>query len=56
MPASLGEGDPIKFDEPTYELTSGAQGDFDSPVLRMHFCSLKTPDQTIDYDMSTGRR
>lgn len=123
MPTELGEGEPIQFEEPAYELrwvparllpsaacrascvwfqmllhgvlgtcsarqaalrgrapitapgkavnclfnipallatqlrcSCGAQGDFDSPVLRMHYCSLRTPDQTIDYNMATGAR
>ncbi|EFN56398.1 hypothetical protein CHLNCDRAFT_144964 [Chlorella variabilis] len=56
MPTQLGEGEPIKFEEPAYELSCGAQGDFGSPVLRMHYCSLRTPDQTIDYNMATGAR
>ncbi len=34
----------------------GSQGDFDSPVLRMHYCSLKSPDQTLDFNMATGAR
>ena len=106
-PGTLGEGQPIGFEEPAYELACGGQvcgvqgcvcggvhvhayvhsepsharsraqpnhppihppllhpppppthtqGDFDSSVLRFHFCSLRTPDQTIDYDMATGRR
>jgi hypothetical protein len=34
----------------------GAQGDFDSPVLRVHYCSLRSPDQTIDFNMDTKQR
>ncbi|KAI3426332.1 hypothetical protein D9Q98_008705 [Chlorella vulgaris] len=56
MPTQLGEGKPIQFEEPAYELSCGAQGDFGSPVLRMHYCSLRSPDQTIDFNMATGAR
>ncbi|KAL4433270.1 hypothetical protein ABPG77_003318 [Micractinium sp. CCAP 211/92] len=56
MPTELVGGEPIKFDEPAYELSCGSQGDFDSPVLRMHYCSLKSPDQTLDFNMATGAR
>ncbi|GAB4817223.1 hypothetical protein N2152v2_004269 [Parachlorella kessleri] len=56
MPSTLGEGDPISFKEPAYELSAGGQGDFDSPVLRVHYTSLTTPDTVIDYNMATGKR
>ena len=56
MPSALGEGDPISFQEPAYELSAGGQGDFDSPVLRVHYTSLTTPDTVIDYNMATGKR
>ena len=36
--------------------SAGAQGEFSSPLLRLHYCSLRTPDQTIDYNMETGKR
>jgi oligopeptidase B len=56
VPSSLGEGSPIAFDLPAYELAAGSQGDFDSPLLRFHFTSLATPDTTVDYNMRTGAR
>ncbi|PRW44843.1 prolyl endopeptidase-like isoform A [Chlorella sorokiniana] len=56
MPAELGEGELIQFEEPAYELSCGSQGDFDSPVLRMHYTSLRTPDQTVDFNMATRKR
>ena len=57
VPATqLGEGQPIAFDEPAYELSAGRQGDFDSPLLRFHYTSLTTPDTVIDYNMATGQR
>ena len=37
-------------------LACGAQGDFDSGVLRLMFASLATPPTTIDYNMATGKQ
>lgn len=34
----------------------GAQGDFESDVLRLSFSSLATPPTTIDYNMATGKQ
>ncbi|PSC70317.1 Protease 2 [Micractinium conductrix] len=56
MPAELEWGEPIAFEEPAYELSCGSQGDFDSPVLRLHYTSLRSPDQTIDYNMDSRAR
>lgn len=39
-----------------FARSCGAQGDFDSPVLRVHYCSLRSPDQTIDFNMETKQR
>lgn len=55
-PETLGEGVPVSFDEPAYELGPGAQGEFDSPILRIVFDSLKTPPTTIDINLETGSR
>lgn len=42
---------------PTYTLNcTGAQGDFDSPIARLTYTSLTTPNSTIDYNMATGAR
>jgi oligopeptidase B len=56
MSSPLGEGKPITFEEPTYELSGGSQGDFNSPLLRFHYTSLTTPDTVYDYNMKTGQR
>lgn len=56
MPSGLGEGRPISFEEPAYELSAGSQGDFDSTVLRVHYTSLSTPDTVLDFNMDTGDR
>ena len=55
-PAELAGGEDIKFEEPAYSMGAGAQGDFDSPVLRLRYSSLSTPSSTIDYNMETGQR
>jgi oligopeptidase B len=49
-------GKAIEFDEPTFELHSGAQGDFDSPWLRYVYTSFTTPATVVDYNMKTGER
>ena len=56
MPSELAGGQDIKFEEPAYSMGAGAQGDFDSPVLRLRYSSLSTPSSTIDYNMQTGQR
>jgi oligopeptidase B len=56
MNSPLGKGKPITFQEPTYELSAGSQGDFNSPLLRFHYTSLTTPDTVYDYNMKTGQR
>lgn len=37
-------------------ILCGAQGDFESDVLRLSFSSLATPPTTIDYNMATGKQ
>ena len=39
-PTELTGGGDIKFEEPAYSMGAGAQGDFDSPVLRLRYSSL----------------
>ena len=56
MPGELQGGQEIKFGEAAYEMGAGAQGDFDSPVLRLRYSSLSTSSSTIDYNMQTGQR
>ena len=55
-PAELTGGEDIRFEEPAYSMGAGAQGDFDSPVLRLRYSSLSTPASTIDFNMQTGQR
>ena len=40
----------VAFDDAAYELGAGAQGDFDSPVLRLSYSSLASPPSVIDLD------
>ena len=56
MPRELAGGQDIYFEEPAYSMGAGAQGDFDSPVLRLRYSSLSTPSSTIDYNMRTSQR
>jgi len=46
----------VAFEEPAYSMGGGGLGDFDSPVLRLHYSSLTTPSSVIDYHMGTGAR
>lgn len=56
VPTELGNGTRLEFDEPAYELHAGAQGDFDSPILRLVYSSMTTPISTLDHNMATGKR
>lgn len=49
-------GKEIEFDEPTYELHNGAQGDFDSTRLRYIYTSFTSPTTVVDYNMETGEK
>ena len=56
-PASLANGgQPVSFEEPAYELSCGSCGDYDSPILRLHYTSLTTPDTIFDYNMVSNNR
>ena len=46
----LAGGRVVAFDDAAYELGAGAQGDFDSPVLRLSYSSLASPPSVIDLD------
>ncbi|OUJ72814.1 S9 family peptidase [Hymenobacter crusticola] len=45
----------LKFDEPAYMATFGANAEFDTPVLRYVYTSFTTPPSTYDYDMNTHK-
>ncbi|MEW5311304.1 MAG: hypothetical protein WDW38_003032 [Sanguina aurantia] len=53
---SVGAGEVLEMLEPAYSLDGGCTGDFDSPVLRLHYTSLTTPASVIDHHMGTGSR
>lgn len=40
----------VAFDDAAFELGAGAQGDFDSPILRLAYSSLASPPSAIDLD------
>jgi oligopeptidase B len=55
--SNLVDGKDLSFDEePAYSIWAGAQGDFDSPLLRLVYTSLTTPSSTIDVNLKTGKR
>ncbi|KAG1666918.1 hypothetical protein FOA52_005978 [Chlamydomonas sp. UWO 241] len=56
-PATLASGgEEIAFEEPSYTLGPGSQGDFSSSVVRLQYGSLATPNSVIDFNMTTGKR
>jgi oligopeptidase B len=44
----------LQFEEPAYRVNLGTNLEFDTPVLRFEYTSMKTPLSIYDYDM-TGR-
>lgn len=46
----------VEFPEQAYSLALDPGLEFDTPLLRLHYSSLTTPNQVIDYDMRTGER
>jgi len=50
------DGREVAMDQPAYELGAGAQGDFDSGVLRLVYSSLATPTTVMDVDMVSMER
>lgn len=54
--ASLAPGHAVNFSDAAYELGAGPQGDWDSPVLRVAYSSLRTPPSTIDIHTRTHAR
>jgi oligopeptidase B len=47
-------GRDVGFPEPAYNITPGANEDFDSGTLRFTYTSMVTPNSVVDYDMATG--
>lgn len=46
----------IKFDEPTYTASVGANPEFNSNTFRYRYTSMTTPSSTYDYNMSTKQQ
>ncbi len=49
-----GSADDIRFPEPIYSVSPGANPEYDSGTYRLHYTSLVTPDTVYDCDVSTG--
>lgn len=56
LPCSGAEGHYLKFDEPAYRASIGANPELDTAVLRFEYTSLKTPLSIYDYDMQARRK
>lgn len=51
-----GKLEPLRFDEPVYEVAPGANHDFSATSIRYSFESFVTPSSVFDHDLVTGRR
>jgi oligopeptidase B len=45
----------ISFNEPTYDVTSGGNPEYNATTLRYVYTSLNRPSTVYDYDMTTGK-
>jgi oligopeptidase B len=45
----------VSFPEPLYQVTPGANPDYDARRFRLRFVSLATPDSVYDADLETGQ-
>ncbi len=52
LPAT-GEPFDVAFPEPLYSVGLGANPEFETPTLRLHYESLVTPDSVYDFDLHT---
>jgi len=46
----------MDFKEPTYDVSLGANKDFDTEILRYEYTSLTTPNSTYDYNMNSREK
>ncbi len=46
----------VEFDEPIYTLDEGSNPEYNTHVLRFHYCSLISPHTDYDYDMRSKER
>ncbi len=56
LPWSGAEEHYAEFDEPAYHAYTADNHEFDTPLLRFEYSSLRTPDSVYDYDMATRER
>jgi oligopeptidase B len=54
MPLDGGEPYDITFPEPIYTVGPGANPEFDTTSIRLHYGSLVTPESVYDCDLDTG--
>jgi oligopeptidase B len=45
----------VSFPEPLYQVTPGANPDYDTRLFQLRFVSLATPDSVYDADLETGQ-
>lgn len=53
---SDGDEHRVTFDEDTYDLSLSSGYEYDTTRLRFEYSSLRRPDETYDYDLSSRRR
>ncbi|MFT5207423.1 MAG: oligopeptidase B [Candidatus Omnitrophota bacterium] len=53
---SSGQVHYVKFDEPIYTLDEGSNPEYDTQLLRFHYCSLISPHTAYDYNMGSKER
>src|ERR1035437_4407324 len=53
---STGNTHYIKFTEPVYTASIGANAEYDTKLLRFNYTSLVTPNSVFDYNMATRER
>jgi oligopeptidase B len=46
----------VEFEDPAYAASLTANVDFDTPLVRFEYSSLKAPQSVYDYDMKTKKR
>ncbi|WP_244998935.1 S9 family peptidase [Corynebacterium parakroppenstedtii] len=53
---TVGNLEPIDFDEELYSAGTGGNAEWESPYIRMAYESFVTPGLVFDYDLATGER
>ncbi len=52
----FGPGADVVFEEPLFTVDSSGGSEYDTPVIRLSYASMLTPDSVLDYDLRTGER